>query len=120
MSNNQITNFFHDNGSVEGHRWHFVYLHGEAEAMSVYDDSDDCQAPDICVCDRPLSDFLICNTHGMPIIKTVFKMEIECTVNGVPALCVIGNRREGIFGGRIALLSDEKALEHVKSIDQWR
>lgn len=109
-----MLNLFHANqeNSQKYHRYPFVYLDGEAEEMNSYD----FQAPDICVGDIPLDDVFNSNTVGDT-------KEVECTVNGKPAIAVFHNMDNGIHGfirkGRVALASDTASLKHCRSPETW-
>ena len=110
-----MLNLFHANEEMtkKHHAYHFVYLHGEAEEMNEYDFS----APDLCVGDIPLDDVFNSNTVGDT-------KEVECTVNGKPAIAVFHNWDNHEFGfyikGRVALASDTEAVKHCQNPQAWR
>jgi hypothetical protein len=85
--------------SAELHRWPYVYLHGDAEFP--YNPEGD--APDIFLADAPKPE------AGNYLV----------IVRGEPALAVIA-MHYGILCGRVALLSDTKAMKHILSVDDWR
>lgn len=48
-------------------------------------------------------------------------LELPCKVGGFDAIVVLAYlERDHFLSGRIALLSDEKALEHVRNVKAWR
>lgn len=110
-----MLNLFHANeeNSQKYHDYFYVYLHGEAEQMNDYD----YQAPDICVGDTPLDDVFNSNKVGET-------KEVECTVNGKPAIAVFHNHNNGELGfirrGRVALASDTEAVKHCRNPQDWR
>ena len=112
--------FYHQFNYNNGHRWPFVYLHGDAEDNNGAID-------DICVANKPLSDYIEC-LHDIPIQENgLYKwkgtMRISCKVHGKPGIVVISTERHenySLYGGRIALLTDKKAIEHVNDPQAWR
>lgn len=85
-------------------RWPFVYLHGEAE----FNDATE-EAPDLCLANLP-----------MPDIVPETTAHLNCTVRGLPAICVLYRPSNGPTQGRIALLSDVKSVKHARSVTAWR
>jgi hypothetical protein len=102
------------------HRWPFVYLHGEAERMNTKAFSEGGQAPDICMANIPMDEFVPCVGNGLPCRSWEGTVSIPCEVNGKPAVCVLSQDRIGSFGGRIALVQDFQALQHVMQPKEWR
>ena len=94
------------------HRWPFVYLHGEAERIEGFDYTD------LCVCNIPMDK---CVDDSL-LRKSRSVVELPCKVHGLDAIAVIGRRskRDPYLAGRVALLSDEKALKHARDIVAWR
>ena len=80
---------------VDGHRWNFCYLHGEAEDMLGHD---------VFVANKP-----------MPTKEGAYMVEI----NGNTAIAVIAKRFGGLTG-RVVLLSDKESLEHALNPSEWR
>lgn len=83
-----------------GHRWGFCYLHGKAEDVLPY--SDDC-APDIFTASIPI-----------PTKPGIY----PCTIMGQKALAVL-DIHLGRMGGRVALVSDTRSLEHALTPEDW-
>ena len=79
------------------HRWNYCYLDGEAEKVI------DQYPPDIFEADVPMPD------EGNHLVM----------IDGQPALAVIAEHR-GTIGGRVALLSDSRALKHALTPEDWR
>jgi hypothetical protein len=79
------------------HRWYWCYLDGDAE--KVFDQ----QTPDLCEADVP-----------MPGEGIYFVM-----VGDQPGIAVIAPHLNGL-GGRIALISDARALKHALTPEDWR
>lgn len=93
------------------HRWPFVYLHGEAECIEGFDYTD------LCVCNIPMDK---CVDDSL-LWKSRSVVELPCKVHGLDAIAVIGRRsKHDPLAGRVALLSDEKALKHARDIAAWR
>lgn len=86
--------------NANAHRWAFCYLHGEAE--DILNNMDD--APDIFTADVP-----------MPTEPGSY----TCLIDGHIAIAVIAERH-GHLGGRVALVSDAKALTHALTPKDWR
>ena len=101
------------------HRWPFVYLHGEAERMNMQAFSEGGEAPNICMANKPMDEFVPCVGNGLPCQSWKGTISIPCEVNGKPAVCVLSQDR-GIFGGRIALVQDFPALQHAMQPMSWR
>lgn len=80
---------------MDGFRWSYCYLHGEAEDMLGHD---------VFVANKP-----------MPTEEGAYMVEI----NGKTAIAVIA-KHYGILSGRVALLSDKEALEHALNESEWR
>lgn len=103
------------------HRWPFVYLHGEAERMNMQAFDDGGEAPDICMANMSMDEFVPCVGNGLPCRSWKGIVSIPCEVNGQAAVCVLAqNGSEGLFGGRIALVKDFTALQHVMQPSEWR
>lgn len=117
--------FYHETREnyLEYHRWPFVYLHGDAEYTTP--PSDDGFASDICVSNMPMDDYGPINDA---LKEPGSSVELRCKVDGFDAVAVIARRSSDILpfqkdcflSGRIALLSDEKALEHARDVKAWR
>lgn len=111
----------YSNKELLWHRWPFVYLHGEAERMNMQAFNDGGEAPDICMANMPMDEFVPCIGNGLPCQSWKGTLSIPCEVNGIPAVCVLSqNRLAGVFGGRIALVKDFTALQHVMQPTDWR
>ena len=103
------------------HRWPFVYLHGEAERMNFSAWNDGGEAPDICMANMSMDQFVPCIGNSLPCQSWKGTVSIPCEVNGQAAVCVLSNDRLGnLFGGRIALVKDFTALQHVMQTKDWR
>lgn len=110
--------FYHETreNCFEYHRWPFVYLHGDAEYTTP--PSDDGFASDICVSNMPMDGYGPINDA---LKEPGSSVELRCKVDGFDAVAVIARRSGDFFlSGRIALLSDEKALEHARDVKAWR
>lgn len=83
-----------------GHRWAFCYLHGKAEDVLPLD--NEC-APDIFSASIP-----------MPTEPGLY----PCTILGQLAIAVV-DCHYGSLGGRVALVSDTKSLEHALTSEGW-
>lgn len=83
------------------YRWHFCYLHGDAEFQY---DPENGSAPDLFLCDEP-----------MPTEAGTY----ACEVRGLPAVAVITQRHGGL-AGRIALVKDTEALTHALDTEAWK
>jgi hypothetical protein len=92
--------FTHPDQNKHEHRWPFVYFHGVAE---------DC----FCLYDQP---DMVVGSESMANYKPGL---YPCSVDGNPGIVAIAERW-GAVGGRIALTSDEKALNHILKPDDWR
>jgi hypothetical protein len=119
--------FHHNNGHREGHDWFYVYLHGKAEqfGFECFND-EECfpgsSAPDICIANRPISDYLPVDQYGVAVYqKEPTTLVLHCLVHGHPALAVISNEHcLPVMGGRIALINDIEALKHCLTPKDWR
>jgi len=111
----------YSNKELLWHRWPFVYLHGEAERMNMRAFSEGGEAPDICMANMPMDEFIPCVGNGLPCRSWKGLVSIPCEVNDIPAVCVLAqNGLDVVFGGRIALVKDFSALQHVMQPTDWR
>jgi len=111
--------FAHVSRPFEWHNWPFVYLHGEAEQINMQAFNDGGAAPDICMASEPLANYVPC-PDGFPDRSWKGVISIPCMVDDYPAVCVLSSGKRGMFGGRIALVKDFTALQHVMSPDDWQ
>lgn len=104
------------------HRWPFVYLHGQAERMNDQIFNEGGEAPDICMANEPMDNYIPCVGNGLPCVSWKGTVSIPCLVNDTPAVCVLSSHRstDGHFGGRIALVKDIEGLRHALSPLEWR
>jgi hypothetical protein len=110
--------------SGEWHRWPFVYLHGEAEWLNIQYSEDNSSAPDICLANVLISEVLKCDLSpsGIPvgIIEDTF---VHCQIDhkGVMIDAVLAlSTANGMYGGRVALIRDQKGIQHVYNPKDWR
>lgn len=89
--------------------WPFVYLHGKAEDMNMEAFRNGGDAPDLCVANEPIENYWKDETVSIP-----------CEAGGLPAVCVLSMRSGSFPSGRVALVSDLKALQHTCSVNDWR
>lgn len=104
------------------YRWPFVYLHGDAET---HEDIEGSYAPDICLTSRKLSSVLTgvkFSTSEVPD-ENIENTFLACVLErgGEQLDAVVGlSCANGVFGGRVALVSDIKAMRHVYNPREWR
>lgn len=102
------------------HRWPFVYLHGMAERINMASFEEGGEAPDICLANESMDNYVPCIGNGLPVQSWDGSLSIPCLVNDSPAVCVLYQRPLVGFGGRIALVEDLVALQHVVVPGDWR
>ena len=102
------------------HRWPFVYLHGMAERINMASFEEGGEAPDICLANESMDNYVPCIGNGLPVQSWDDSLSIPCLVNDSPAVCVLYQRPLVGFGGRIALVEDLVALQHVVVPGDWR
>jgi hypothetical protein len=101
--------FYHDYDPdhLEDDRWHFVYLHGEAEEFN--EENRIANGWEWSASDT------FCSPDPMPTEAG----EYHAVLYGRPVIVVLADRRS-LRGGRAALADDTIALDHCRAVDDWR
>ena len=111
--------FYHRDASTEHNYgiWPFVYFHGEAERMNNAAFEAGGDAPDLCMCNKYMHDYITLGFKSHAQHGDL--MTFSCKAGGLDAICVIACVH-GQIQGRIALATDHEGLRHALSPKEWR